>query len=117
MHILCPHCRNSVALVKLDPREEVVCPSCGSSFSLETESTIAPDPSSGQKLRKYELLCAVGQGAFGTVSRAHDPELDRLVAIKVPRAHARDGARALKPTPARRRRAAAGAAGSAAPAT
>src|SRR5581483_11229060 len=28
----------------------------------------------------------VGQGAFGTVYKARDPELDRTVAIKVPRA-------------------------------
>jgi hypothetical protein len=41
---------------------------------------------SGQKLGKYELLDSVGQGAFGTVYKARDAELDRVVAIKVPRA-------------------------------
>jgi WD40 repeat protein/tRNA A-37 threonylcarbamoyl transferase component Bud32 len=43
-------------------------------------------PSDGQKIGKFELLHVVGQGAFGTVYKAHDPELDRIVAIKVPRA-------------------------------
>jgi serine/threonine-protein kinase len=32
------------------------------------------------------LLSAVGSGAFGTVYKARDPQLDRTVAVKVPRA-------------------------------
>jgi tRNA A-37 threonylcarbamoyl transferase component Bud32 len=86
VHILCPHCRNPVEVVKLNPREEITCPSCGSSFHLETESTTGWQPRDGQKLGKYELLVTVGQGAFGTVYKARDPELDRVVAVKVPRA-------------------------------
>ena len=85
MHILCPHCRNPIEVVKLTPREEVACPSCGSSFCLETESTTGW-ARSGERLGKFELLDTVGQGAFGTVYKARDPELDRTVAIKVPRA-------------------------------
>src|SRR5262245_38832049 len=86
MHILCPHCRNPIELVKLTPREEITCPSCGSSFHLESESTTGYGLAAGQKISKFELLDVVGQGAFGTVYRARDPELDRVVAIKVPRA-------------------------------
>src|SRR6516164_3346403 len=86
MHILCPHCRNPIEVVRLIPREEITCPSCGSSFRLETESTTSWQRMRGQKLDKYELLDAVGQGAFGTVYKARDPELDRVVAVKVPRA-------------------------------
>lgn len=37
-------------------------------------------------LGKFELLRTLGMGAFSTVYLARDPELDRLVAIKVPRA-------------------------------
>jgi hypothetical protein len=33
---------------------------------------------------RYELLAKVGTGSFGTVYKARDPELDRVVAIKVP---------------------------------
>jgi WD40 repeat protein/tetratricopeptide (TPR) repeat protein/tRNA A-37 threonylcarbamoyl transferase component Bud32 len=86
MHVLCPHCRNPIELVKLARREEITCPSCGSSFQLESGSTTGWERTAGQKLGRFELLDVVGQGAFGTVYKARDPELDRVVAIKVPRA-------------------------------
>src|SRR6476659_5274589 len=84
MHILCPHCRNPIELVKLMPREEVNCPSCGSSFCLEAQST-AVTPQDSKQHGRFTLLDTVGQGAFGTVYKARDPELDRTVALKVPR--------------------------------
>jgi WD40 repeat protein/tRNA A-37 threonylcarbamoyl transferase component Bud32 len=40
----------------------------------------------GRFVGRFELLGTVGVGAFGTVYKARDPELDRIVAIKVPRA-------------------------------
>src|SRR5260370_34670226 len=86
MHILCPHCHNPIELVQISPREEIACPSCGSSFRLETGSTTSGTPRAGQKVGRFEVLGTVGQGAFGTVYKAHDPELDRVVALKVPRA-------------------------------
>jgi serine/threonine protein kinase len=86
MHILCPHCHNPIELMRLMPREDVTCPSCGSSFCLDTGSTAADTPCSGRLLGRFTLLDTVGQGAFGTVYRARDPELDRTVALKVPRA-------------------------------
>jgi hypothetical protein len=50
------------------------------------ESTTGVDASAGQKLGRFELIEAVGSGAFGTVYKALDRELDRTIAIKVPRA-------------------------------
>src|SRR5262249_37552915 len=44
-----------------------------------------PEPSSTQRLGQFELLETIGQGAFGTVYRARDAALDRIVAVKVPR--------------------------------
>ena len=85
MHIICPHCENPIEVVKLQARDEVSCPSCGSSFHLESDSTTDWKPRAGQKIGRFELLRMVGQGAFGTVYEARDPDLDRTVAVKVPR--------------------------------
>jgi serine/threonine protein kinase len=85
MHILGPHCRNPIEVVKFSTRQDIACPSCGSSFRVEAESTVGMGDKRGQSLGKYELLETVGQGAFGTVYKARDPERDRVVAVKVPR--------------------------------
>ena len=35
-----------------------------------------------ERLGRYEILDVLGRGAMGTVFRAHDPKIDRIVAIK-----------------------------------
>lgn len=47
----------------------------------ETKSEKKPVPA--PKLGRYELLDVVGQGAMGIVYVAHDPKLERKVAIKL----------------------------------
>src|ERR1700722_4478553 len=86
MHIVCPHCHNPLELINLTSQEEILCSSCGSSFHLEEGSTSGWSPCAGQKLGRFELPPIVGHGSFGTVYKAHDPDLQREVAIKVPRA-------------------------------
>ncbi len=93
MQIICPHCHNPVELSGGPPYDNVVCPCCGSSFRLETGATLPLEVR--RKLGKFELLDTVGFGAFGTVYKARDPELDRIVAIKVPRAGALHGSAEL----------------------
>ncbi len=89
MRIVCPHCNSSIELLTGPPPDDgVLCPSCGSSFRLEAGgSTAGWSPGEGgRKVGRFELIDRVGFGAFGTVYKARDPELDRVVAIKVPRA-------------------------------
>jgi WD40 repeat protein/tRNA A-37 threonylcarbamoyl transferase component Bud32/uncharacterized protein YbaR (Trm112 family) len=84
LHLVCPHCRNPIEVVSTKA-EEVVCPACGSSFRLEQPAATLLVPDSPRRLGKFALVKVVGVGAFGTVFKALDHELDRVVAIKVPR--------------------------------
>jgi tRNA A-37 threonylcarbamoyl transferase component Bud32 len=47
--------------------------------------TAVEDSSLPEVIGRYLILSKVGIGAMGTVFQAHDPQLDRLVAVKVPR--------------------------------
>ncbi len=82
--LICPHCQSSVE-VSADVEVEVLCRSCGSSFRLDPDGTQVWTKDKLPVLGKFELIEEVGRGAFGTVYRALDTTLERIVAVKVPR--------------------------------
>src|SRR5450631_120467 len=86
MHLRCPHCQNPIELADVPSGGEITCAGCGSSFQLDKFATATWDGPAKKFIGKFEVLATVGQGAFGTVLKARDTELDRTVAIKIPRA-------------------------------
>ena len=85
LHIRCPYCSNPVELLADTPFEDVSCTTCGSMFSLVSrdESTRMAAPL--KSIDRFDLVARLGVGGFGTVWKARDRELDRIVAVKIPR--------------------------------
>lgn len=81
----CPVCRSPIEVVADTATEEIPCPSCGETFRLDPDSPESWDPRQLPRLGRFELLEPIGSGAFGTVYRARDAQLDRQVAVKIPR--------------------------------
>lgn len=85
MTVCCPDCMSPVAIAE-NHHGDAVCPLCGSSISFDLGSTATwGGQHQHEKLGRFQLLKVVGVGAFGSVYQARDPQLDRIVAIKMPR--------------------------------
>jgi WD40 repeat protein/tRNA A-37 threonylcarbamoyl transferase component Bud32 len=84
--VLCPNCRNIVEVPNAERPPFLRCSFCAMDFHIAWD---AKTPSSANEVQRrvdrYELLNVVGSGSFGTVYKARDPKLDRIVAIKIPR--------------------------------
>ncbi|MCA9240205.1 MAG: serine/threonine protein kinase [Planctomycetales bacterium] len=85
LHIRCPHCNNNVELLADTPIDSVLCESCGSAFSLVDRGAETQQATTLQQIGRFELISRLGVGGFGTVWKARDTELKRIVAIKIPR--------------------------------
>ncbi len=81
----CPHCHNPIELVADSVDEDVLCPSCGSAVHLDAGPMLTWDKKKLPALGQFQLIEAVGRGAFGTVYKAFDQQLQRTVAVKIPR--------------------------------
>jgi eukaryotic-like serine/threonine-protein kinase len=85
VRIVCPHCSHLIEVGQSDTPRDVADQAPGSTVR---EGPRAPhscaDPH--RRLGKLTLLERVGAGSFGEVWKAHDTELNRLVAVKIPHA-------------------------------
>ncbi len=85
MLTLCPHCQNPTD-AEASAAEEIRCEACGATFRVDRGmTTVSPSFEDRPTLGNFELIELVGEGAFGSVYKAHDRELGRTVAVKVPR--------------------------------
>lgn len=81
IEVSCPECSGPVLLARSPTDGRTTCPNCGARFQVQLD--LLTDES--QVWEQFALLEVVGRGAFGTVYRARDVELNRIVALKIPR--------------------------------
>ncbi|QEG35963.1 serine/threonine-protein kinase [Bythopirellula goksoeyrii] len=85
LDIRCPSCNAPMQVAVDTPLTELICNRCGSHFSLVDQSHATQRAPPLSQLGRFELVERLGVGSFGSVWKARDKELDRMVAIKIPR--------------------------------
>ncbi len=85
LRVRCPHCQDLVETHREESLSDLVCQSCGSAFSLIEGNSATKRANIQNSLGHFDLVERLGIGGFGEVWKACDTELDRTVAIKIPR--------------------------------
>lgn len=85
MKVRCPQCRNTFESDDDASWSALTCATCGAEFSLSGAETTCTYRPGVRVLGRFELLQEVGAGKFGSVWKALDTELQRFVAVKIPR--------------------------------
>jgi WD40 repeat protein/tRNA A-37 threonylcarbamoyl transferase component Bud32 len=86
LEVRCPNCHQPTQIAIDTSLTDLACSSCGSRFSLVNQADGACLAPPLKTLGRFELVERLGVGGFGSVWKAHDKELHRTVAIKIPRA-------------------------------
>src|SRR5882672_9889728 len=85
MQISCPHCHVPFESAEEQSWAELTCPACDHSFSLSGAVSTCAYRVGVRVLGRFELVQEVGSGRFGSVWKARDTQLQRTVAVKIPR--------------------------------
>ncbi len=87
--VLCPWCDAPVKITEEERSAAAECPFCGEQFRLPATGTpLDILPKDRVRIRRFvahfRLIAQLGRGAFGTVWKACDTQLKRVVAVKIP---------------------------------
>ena len=85
LQIRCPHCGHLIVLTEGTSWSDIQCDACGTHFRIVGDSTAHAAATELGQIGQFQILAKLGTGAFGTVWKARDTRLDRIVAVKVPR--------------------------------
>jgi tetratricopeptide (TPR) repeat protein len=85
LSVRCPGCHEPMDVPVDTSLTDLTCSACGSHFSLVDQSQATSVAPSLSTMGRFELVERLGVGGFGTVWKARDKQLDRTVAIKIPR--------------------------------
>jgi hypothetical protein len=87
-NIRCPHCDSGYKIQPDTDETDFTCAACGNHFSIlgdHPETQTAPTVARVGPEGRFELIERLGMGGFGTVWKARDTQLNRTVAVKIPR--------------------------------
>ena len=85
LEVRCPNCHAPLEVAVDTLLTDLTCLACGSQFSLVNVHADDDAQYPLTKIGRFKLTARIGFGSFGAVWRGHDPELDRAVAVKIPR--------------------------------
>ncbi len=83
--IRCPECQSTVSFKADSDFVEVACKSCGAAFSIVGDGERTAAAPTLATIAHFQLIERIGVGGFGTVWKAFDSLLERMVAVKIPR--------------------------------